>query len=389
MSKTTKSFKVDKRDKPKHSVGNSHDIKKGGGGGKGTWGNPMDDEKYMDTDEHALDLTDPNYDPADQQEAGFVLSRSVFVPAVETSDKFVKSLKTLSSFKKSVRSAVDEHLISHDVDEFVTAIEELDYQLLHQEIPAILIKSVLDKKDQDRTRVSHLLQELHKKKLLTPNQVGQGFTKLYNSLDELMIDFPTCKKTLSDFVGHAIAAGYLDGGDAAKLEKEALFLENQEIFNKTKAQIREAITEYFTSEEKTELQTSLASINSAAHFEFVKQLVTISLDRSDKEREMVSSFLANVTGLTADSVAKGFLIMLGRVEDTMLDVPDVLHLMSCFIARAVIDEVLPPSFLVRVDLSELDMGFQVISQAQVLVNQLGSSQNLQGCWSSPSSEQKE
>jgi len=339
MSKTTKSFKVDKRDKPKHSVGNSHDIKKGGGGGKGTWGNPMDDEKYMDTDDHALDLTDPNYDPADQQEAGFVLSRSVFVPAVETSDKFVKSLKTLSSFKKSVRSAVDEHLISHDVDEFVTAIEELDYQLLHQEIPAILIKSVLDKKDQDRTRVSHLLQELHKKKLLTPNQVGQGFTKLYNSLDELMIDFPTCKKTLSDFVGHAIAAGYLDGGDAAKLEKEALFLENQEIFNKTKAQIREAITEYFTSEEKTELQTSLASINSAAHFEFVKQLVTISLDRSDKEREMVSSFLANVTGLTADSVAKGFLIMLGRVEDTMLDVPDVLHLMSCFIARAVIDEV--------------------------------------------------
>lgn len=35
-------------------------------GGRGTWGNPKDDEKYIDEDIHAIDDRDPNYDPVDQ-----------------------------------------------------------------------------------------------------------------------------------------------------------------------------------------------------------------------------------------------------------------------------------------------------------------------------------
>lgn len=43
--------------------------------------------------------------------------------------------------------------------------------------------------------------------------------------------------------------------------------------------------------------------------------------------------------------------MLSRVEDLVLDVPEVLRLLSCFLARSITDEALPPSFLLRLDLS--------------------------------------
>jgi hypothetical protein len=39
-----------------------------------------------------------------------------------------------------------------------------------------------------------------------------------------------------------------------------------------------------------------------------------------------------------------------RVEDLYLDVRDVLHLLACFLARAVVDECVPPAFLLRQDL---------------------------------------
>lgn len=82
---------------------------------------------------------------------------------------------------------------------------------------------------------------------------------------------------------------------------------------------------------------------------------------------------------TAD-VEKGFSALLSNVEDLILDVPDVLRLLSCFIARAVIDEVLPPAFLLRVDLGVKDSGTQVLNQAQLLLNQERAAQRIESVW---------
>jgi hypothetical protein len=50
---------------------------------------------------------------------------------------------------------------------------------------------------------------------------------------------------------------------------------------------------------------------------------------------------------------------LDRVEDLTLDVPDVPRLMSLILARAIADEAVPPSFLLRLDLAKEDQGFKV------------------------------
>lgn len=44
---------------------------------------------------------------------------------------------------------------------------------------------------------------------------------------------------------------------------------------------------------------------------------------------------------------KGFLSLVQAVDDLQIDVPDAPNLIATFVARAVIDDILPPSFVER------------------------------------------
>lgn len=44
---------------------------------------------------------------------------------------------------------------------------------------------------------------------------------------------------------------------------------------------------------------------------------------------------------------KGFTSVVESVDDTALDVPDAAELLALFIARAVVDDVLPPAFVAK------------------------------------------
>lgn len=48
--------------------------------------------------------------------------------------------------------------------------------------------------------------------------------------------------------------------------------------------------------------------------------------------------------IPSDQVRKGFDALIESVDDTALDVPEAAELLALFIARAVVDDVLPPAF---------------------------------------------
>lgn len=53
------------------------------------------------------------------------------------------------------------------------------------------------------------------------------------------------------------------------------------------------IEEFFSSEEFGEVGRSLSELDSGSfHFEFVKRAITMSMDRNDKERELVSKLFS-------------------------------------------------------------------------------------------------
>lgn len=387
---TQKSFKDTKRDKPKHSSKDKGVTKKGGAGGKGSWGSAKDDHKYMDEDGHALGQRDPNYDPVDATENAKQIRLSVYTPSEQVGRDFRTSMTDLVQFKQAVRAALEEYLVSHDVEEFITCIKEADSPLHHQDLPAILIKAAMDRPDQDRARISALLSALSKANTLSTTQMTQGFRKLYHNIEDMRNDHPDAKIILSDFVGHGIATGYLDGKDTAQMDQALTDLEKFPALKGTKAKIKSAVKEYFSSNELAEFTSAIKTINPALQFEAVKVLLSLALDLEDCHRERANVALASLahSTISQEQVSKGVTILLDRVEDIFLDVPDVLRLFSCMIARAIADEALEPAFLLRLDLAPSDMGFSVAAQAKKLMNMDNAAAKLEDVWGASSAQER-
>jgi hypothetical protein len=340
---------------------------------QGTWGRPGDESKGDE-----LDPNDPNY-ASDEESAPANWS---YDPTADTQVKFASSLDDLAAFKKTVKAACAEYVQSNDANEF-SRILAGQPSVFHQDLPYILIKYSLDLTDVERARVSNLLLALHKGGLITHTQMGAGMRKLYNSLSDLLVDCPTAKIQLREHVQFAVAAGILDAALAKSLEEEQEALSDAAKVTEVKKKIDSILSEFFRSESIPEAVTALRELHATyLGFEIVKRLISKSLDLGHRQREGASVFLADQSGslLSSNDVEKGFIALLERVDDLRLDVPEVLKYLSIFVARAVVDEVLPPAFLVRVDLGAHDAGTQVLTQASALLKQENSSDALLYAW---------
>lgn len=86
--------------------------------------------------------------------------------------------------------------------------------------------------------------------------------------------------------------------------------------------------------------------------ELVRQLLLKSMGKTNRERELVSWLIANFTFdnyeyavFSPADIWIGFSRVLGYLEDTCLDIPSAAFFTAKFLARAIIDEVVPPSFV--------------------------------------------
>eukprot|EP00959_Pyramimonas_sp_CCMP1952_P356442 7464561-Pyramimonas_sp.AAC.1 len=80
---------------------------------------------------------------------------------------------------------------------------------------------------------------------------------------------------------------------------------------------------------------------------FVKRAVAMSLDKTMRERELVALLLTGLTPvlLTALDLLKGYRMLLEAADDLRLDIPDAPDQITMFVARAIVDELIPPADL--------------------------------------------
>lgn len=106
------------------------------------------------------------------------------------------------------------------------------------------------------------------------------------------------------------------------------------------------LREYFSSGELEEALKAVKElqINPA---EFVRKAVILAMDKQAFERELTSQLLTALTtnGMTSSDIETGFQRTLDVIDDAILDCPDGVEVLSKFIARALVDEVIPPRFL--------------------------------------------
>ncbi|GAB2269735.1 Peptide chain release factor 1, mitochondrial [Dionaea muscipula] len=129
------------------------------------------------------------------------------------------------------------------------------------------------------------------------------------------------------------------------------------------------IEEYFANGAVEVAASDLAELGSSEyHPYFIKRLVSMAMDRHDKEKEMASVLLSALYAdvISPGQISQGFILLLESADDLSVDIPDAVNVLALFVARAVVDDILPPAFVKKVQktLPESSKGLQAIHVAE-------------------------
>ncbi|KAL8457131.1 hypothetical protein ACS0TY_035102 [Phlomoides rotata] len=129
------------------------------------------------------------------------------------------------------------------------------------------------------------------------------------------------------------------------------------------------IEEYFSAGDVDAAASDLRELGSSEyHPYFIKRLVSIAMDRNNKEKEMASVLLSALYAdvINAAQISQGFFMLVESADDLAVDILDAVDVLALFIARAVVDDILPPAFITRAIklLPETSKGFQVLQTAE-------------------------
>jgi len=135
-----------------------------------------------------------------------------------------------------------------------------------------------------------------------------------------------------------------------------------------KIRVTECLREYFNSVDVEEFILSVQEMKCKEyHPEVVKRAVSLSCDEGPRERELTSRLLSSIQPslLSDDDMEEGFENILNSLEDLEIDIPDAKGMIGSFLARAVVDEVLPPAFVSSRSFEEdsvLDVAMKLLSR---------------------------
>ncbi|CAH9104506.1 unnamed protein product [Cuscuta europaea] len=129
------------------------------------------------------------------------------------------------------------------------------------------------------------------------------------------------------------------------------------------------VEEYFSTGDVDVAASDLRELGSVEyHPYFIKRLVSMAMDRHDKEKEMASVLLSALYAdvISSAQISRGFFMLLESTDDLAVDILDAVDILALFIARAVVDDILPPAFIARARkmLPEASKGYQVLQTAE-------------------------
>jgi len=314
--------------------------KKGGGGGKGTWGvGGLDDLKGISIS----GPRDPNYDSEDEGDQEVVISKTELV---STNEVLVK-----------------DFLSSGDFDETIKSLKELNIGTTQDQFVKKSLLLAMEKQAYERELVSKLLLSIYNV-AVSSEKLTEGFQAALDSLDDVVLDTPDAVDVLSKFLARAIvdevvAPAFLKHAIAKTPLAEqciglAYALVNQPFRSERLAHIwgagdlssvkrlKEEATmvfeEFLTNGDLTEANHSVRELN-APHFhpQIVKLGLRLALTKGEEDRKKVLNLFAHFAKsdlFSKYSIKKGFSFCTESVEDLKLDVPNAAQILSAFIRTA-------------------------------------------------------
>ncbi|KAK3005720.1 hypothetical protein RJ639_016705 [Escallonia herrerae] len=234
--------------------------------------------------------------------------------------------------------------------------------------------------------IMKLLKEVAEEGLISSSQMVKGFSRFAESLDDLALDIPTAKELFQSLVPQAISEGWLDAS-FFKFSSEHGEVQDKdhEKLRRYKEEVVTIIHEYFHSDDIPELIRSLEDLGAPElNPIFLKKLITLAMDRKNREKEMASVLLSalHIEIFSTDDIVNGFVMLLESAEDTALDILDASNELALFLARAVIDDVLAPLNLEEIGskLAPNCSGSETLHVARSLIAARHAGERILRCW---------
>lgn len=292
---------------------------------------------------------------------------------------------TAEEVKKRIGNLLQEYIKSGETAEACRCIRGLGVPFFHHEVVKRSLILAMENHSSEPL-ILKLLKETADEGLITSSQMMKGFIRLSDSLEDLSLDIPSAKSQFQLLVSKATSEGWLDPAFLKSSIKDGS--SGEEIDNKLRQFKEEAVTiihEYFLSDDIPELIQSLQDLAAPENNPiFIKKLITLALDRKNREKEMASVLLSALHPdvLSTEDVVNGFVLLLESAEDTALDILDASNELALFLARAVIDDTLFPINLeeIRSKLPPNCSGSETVHIARSLVSARHSGERLLRCW---------
>jgi len=386
-------------DKFKHSTGSTRKQTKQLRDGRGMWGNPLTDAEFMEEPPRAyLDEKDVNYVPKEElnernynedaweeeiwhanheeYDTYFDSYQEEEEPQTQTYAEYVQDLK--ANIQEQLASLLQGHINDEEFLERVVPENGLELGANKVFAKCFLSPTLLGTPEQQNT-LALVLQRCVEFNLLYPEDIIQAITcalRGYPEEDDIF--------AITEFAEVLAVLNVIpqELGDEIVSLKEITDLNDH--VRGVKDYIKEIVREYFTSTEVEEMIQSIHEIPTPFYqYEATKILVSTAFDRDNKCREQASKIIGTPNCLRPTSVKRGFEILLERLDDLKQDVPDATGLLACFIARAISDEAIPPSFIQEIHFEEWSATTSVqlcLQKVQHLVNMKYSAQRLARVW---------
>lgn len=170
-------------------------------------------------------------------------------------------------------------------------------------------------------------------------QLQSSFRRLFSHAHELMVTNSKAYSLLVEFAEFAVEKGHVSNAFVKQLIAENEFRRDAERVDALKKRVAAIVDEYYSSSDAAECIECLREIGTPFfHFEVVKVMISKSLDRDNKCRELCSRWLAQAVGeelpapyddgaaselaphvpkmvIDRESAMLGFNVLLQRVEE--------------------------------------------------------------------------
>jgi len=330
--------------------------KKGGAGGKHTWG-ALGSELFAEVMASSQD--DPNYD-SDSQSPVVLQPVEVAAPTGR--------IRRSSDLTRMLEPIIREYFEHGDSSEVFEEIANLGTDWDKEFMIKLAVTFAMDRKASQRELTSRLISDLYGEHVLDQNAIAKGFDQLLEQLNDLTLDTPESPDLLGQFIARAVADDCLppkyladhigdlpEDGSAqhaeAALEKADVLLNMKHgivrldnIWGAASTlrpvkflikKIQLLLKEYLSSGDIEEATRCLKELEVPHfHHEFVYEAIVMVLEDSTRRAaetmaKLLESLCSSVV-VSADQLKQGAKRVFDNMGDIVLDVPNAFPLLEDF-----------------------------------------------------------